>query len=182
MRRSGKEKETMIKVPFPHMCLHSHDVPGEKYKMWNTDTVPANKTVPEMVDQIVGIARTAPGGYLETLIFNSHGWPGRILIGTIIDRTDCDAGKFKPILDGRLVRNIWIVACEVAYIEKAGTVSDGNYFCYRFAQSTGAYVTAGTAVQWSQKIYSFGIGKLPYGYIDDWEGEVFRWNPEGKLC
>lgn len=172
----------MIRVPFPHMCLHSHDAPGEKFKMWNTDTVPASKTVPEMVDQIVKIAKSAPGGYLETLIFNSHGMPGVILIGTTIDRTDCDAGKFKPILDGGYVKNIWIVGCEVAYIQNAGSITDGNYFCYRFAQSTGAYVTAGTTIQKTQTVYPFGINGLPYGHIDNWEGQVFKWNPEGKLC
>src|SRR5947209_8064011 len=110
----------MIIVPFPHMCLNSHNVPGQKYKMWNTDTVPASKTVPEMVDQIVSIAKTAPGGCLETLIFNSHGHPGKISIGTTIDRSDCDEGKFQPILDGGYVKNIWIVACRVAYIKNAG--------------------------------------------------------------
>ena len=171
----------MIKVPFPHMCLNAHNAPGENYRMWNTDTVPASKSVEEMVDQIVQIAKSAPGGSLRTLIFNSHGSPGRIRIGQHVTRADVDAGKFEPIYLGRLVKEIWIIACRVAAIKEAGTMSDGNYFCYRLAQETGAYVTAGSTFQWAYPSLPL-VHWLPVGHIDDWEGTVYKWNPKGELC
>lgn len=167
----------MIKVPFPHMVLNSHNVPGEEYDMWNTWKVPKSTSVDHIVDWVATVAKGAPGGKLETLIFNAHGKPGKISIGQGITRNHVT--KFSAL--SGLVARIWIVACRVAQINGAGSITDGNYFCYRLAQESGAYVKASTAKQKGPPdllVTDF----IPYGYIDSWEGTVYRWNPKGELC
>lgn len=169
----------MIKVPFPHMVLNAHNAPGEEYRMYNSWKVSATTTVDEMVSNIADVARNAPGGKLETLIFNGHGGPGRIRVGTGI--THDHVGKFRVLGDAKLVERIWIVACKVARIKEAGAITDGNQFCYRLAQEAGAFVRASSATQITYPdllIANF----IPYGHIDEWEGEVFTWNPKGELC
>lgn len=175
----------MIKAAFPHMALNSHNVPGEEYEMWNTMKVAKSTHIVHLLDWVKKVAKGAPGGKLQTLIFNSHGRPGKISIGQGIRRKDVE--KFR-VLKGFVVR-IWIVACSVAKIRRAGTITDGNWFCYRLAQESGAYVTASSVKQrgprknktvrnwheWEEKNDS-----LPYGYIDDWELPVHRWTPKGE--
>jgi len=167
----------MIKVPFPHMVLNAHSAPGEEFRMWNTWKVAKSTSVDDMVGWIATVAKSAPGGKLETLIFNGHGKPGRIKIGQGITRSDVE--KFGKLYG--LVARIWIVACKVARIDDAGSITDGNYFCYRLAQESGAYVRASSATQIAYPnllVANF----IPYGHIDEWEGDVFTWNPKGKLC
>lgn len=164
----------MISVPYPHMALNSHDVPGIEYKMMNTWKVPQSTTVDQMIEWIAKVARGAPGGCLSTLIFNSHGEPGRIKIGQHITREH--VGKFAVFKNEGLVERIWIIACKVARIGKAGSIEDGNYFCYRLAQEAGTFVKAGSANQTPHYIFD-----VPYGHIDDWEGTVYSWNPKGEL-
>jgi len=163
----------MIGVPYPHMVLNSHNVPGIEYKMWNTWKVPKSTSVDHMVEWVAKVARGAPGGCLSTLIFNSHGKPGKISIGQGITRNDVE--KFAALKKESLVDRIWIIACKVARIKEAGSITDGNYFCYRLAQEAGAFVKAGSANQTPHYIFD-----VPYGYIDDWESTVYTWNPKGE--
>ena len=166
----------MIKVPFPHMVSNAHNVPGEEYEMWNTWRVPRSKSADHMIDWIATVAQNAPDGKLSTVIFNAHGKPGKIKIGQGITRDDVT--KFSRLKG--LVDRIWIVACKVARIAGAGSITDGNYFCYRLAQESGAYVKASTATQTGITDLPI-IDSIPFGYIDDWEGTVFRWRPTGEL-
>ncbi|MEZ5426207.1 MAG: hypothetical protein R2747_08085 [Pyrinomonadaceae bacterium] len=168
----------MIAVPYPHMVLNAHNNPGVDFKMWNSWKVPESTSVSSMVSWIAKVARGAPGGCLSTLIFNSHGQPGQINIGYCISLSK--VGLFNILRDENLVERIWIVACNVARIDKAGTKSDGNYFCYRLAQESGAFVRAGNGRQWGFPDLPF-IDEVPYGYIDDWNGTVYSWNPRGEL-
>jgi hypothetical protein len=166
----------MIKATFPHMVLNSDDVPDVRYKMWNTGTVPKSKSVWQIADWVRTIAESAPDKYLQTLVINAHGSPGKIHIGQGIDLISVE--ELRPMKG--LVERIWIVACKVARIKEAGSITDGNYFCYRLAQLTGAYVTAGSATQ--EGIHNFRFfDEIPYGYIDDWEGTVYTWNPKGEV-
>ena len=164
----------MIGVPYPHMVLNSHNVPGVEYKMWNTWKVAESTTVDQMVEWVAKVARGAPSGRLSTLIFNSHGKPGCIRIGQKITLEHVE--KFKIFKQEKLVDRVWIVACSVARIKSAGQITDGNYFCYRLAQESGAFVRAGSASQMGHLIVD-----IPYGHIDDWEGTVYTWDPDGKL-
>lgn len=96
--------------PFPHMVLNSHNVPPPDYQMFNSWKVSKGDTPSFMVSQIRDIATGAPDGKLQTVIFNSHGSPGKIHIGTGITITN--APLFTKLKGG--VVQIWIVACEVA--------------------------------------------------------------------
>jgi hypothetical protein len=173
----------MIKVPFPHMALNADDLPGEHFEMWNTGRVPKSKSAYQIADWIATVARGAPGGKLETVIFNCHGKPGRLLIGQGITRYNVH--EFYILRS--LVERIWIVACKVAKVKKAGTVSDGYYFCRRLARKSGAFVIASTIDQTQIVSGSYRnsmctpIDNIPYGYIDDWEHPIFCWNPKGEI-
>lgn len=166
----------MIGVPYPHMALNSHNSAGPDYKMWNTWKVPKSTSVSHMVEWIAKVARSAPGGSLSTLVINSHGEPGKIKIGQGITRDDVE--KFAILKADNLVERIWIVACKVAKIGEAGSITDGNYFCYRLAQEAGVFVKAGSASQMSAWNLPL-VDNVPFGFIDDWEGTVYTWNPKG---
>jgi hypothetical protein len=162
-----------IKVPFPHMVLNSHNVPPPDYFMFNTWKVSASTTVSHMIGWTAQVARGAPGGNgLATLIFNSHGRPGNIEIGVGIGLSDASAFA---ALNG-LVTRIWFVSCEVAgdYSQVASGAPDGKDFCKEVARAAGAYVKAGSAIQKAAKM------SLAVGYIDQWEGELFVFDPKGN--
>jgi hypothetical protein len=59
---------------------------------------------------------------------------------------------------------------------------DGNYFCYRMAQTIGAQVKASIHIQW----YNDGTykGGAPTGdgvNFGKWNGRVFTWSKKGKI-
>lgn len=170
----------MISVPYPHMALNSHNAPGAEYKMWNTWKVPKSTSVSQIVDGIATIARSVPvRKNLATVIINGHGRPGRIGIGQGI--TLNDVSQFNVLKTEGLVDYIWIIACKVASIREAGSEKyDGNYFCYRLAQESGAFIKASRDTQWARLDLPL-IDEVPYGFIDDWEGIVCTWNPQGEL-
>lgn len=169
----------MIRVPFPHMALNGHNAKGAAgYQMWNTWNVPKSKSVKEIVEWVAEVARSASGGYLETLVINCHGRAGKISIGQGI--RIYNVAEFNVLKKEGLVNRIWVKACEVARIEKAGTKTDGNYLCYRLAQESGAYVKASKNRQWISPDFPL-IDEYPYGFVDDWEGTVYTWNPQGAI-
>ena len=110
-------------------------------------------------------------GGLRCVVFNSHGWPGELGIGTGI--TPPQASLFK-VLSGK-VNTIFIVACEVAEI--GSTNFDGNLFCGAIAKASGATVFCSTALQ---SPYLYPIIGLPFGSIDEYEGIVYRYNRDGS--
>jgi len=88
-----------------------------------------------------------------------------------------DISRFEVWKDaGRpLVSKVWCRCCKVALIEAAGASNDGNVSCSRFAQTTGAYVTALSELHWSRS------RTLPFGTIDQWEGLVLSCAPSGGV-
>jgi hypothetical protein len=172
----------VIKIPQPAMALNAEDVPGATYKMWNTWKVPSTERVDHILDWCSVVAGGTSTGCLHVLLINCHGFYGSngkkstggfgLKLGTGIRRAD--TGKFSK-LKGKVL-NIWITACGTARITNPGTASDGdgNLFCQEIARSSGAYVVAATTHQ-------VGDVWLPYGYVDDFEGLVLRYNPSGVL-
>jgi hypothetical protein len=164
------------------MALNSDDVPGVHYRMWNTWEVAANKTADDILTWVSTVARTAPGGYLRTLIINCHGYYGvagrsgtggyGLKIGTGIFRSD--TSKFS-VLRGK-VANIWFTACGTARISAVNAAGngDGNLFCSEIARNAGAYVVASTTHQ-------IGDLYLRANRIDDFEGLTLRYNPQGQV-
>jgi hypothetical protein len=71
------------------------------------------------------------------------------------------------------VKTIELLSCGAAYITpgKEGKDGDGNYFCYRFAQITGAAVRASTATQ----RYSYGTKETGIQF-GRWEGMVYTYD------
>ena len=67
------------------MALNSHNVPPPDYKMYNSWKVSASDPPAFMISQIASIAAGLSTKKWETVIFNSHGSPGKIHIGTGID-------------------------------------------------------------------------------------------------
>lgn len=158
--------QNTIAVPFPHMVLNAHDVPPPDYDMFNSWKVAQSESVDHMLDWIATVAKGAPNGKLATLIFNSHGQPGKILIGQGIDLNSLKSfSKLKG-----LVLQIWIIACTVS--KGSGF---GRIFCGDMAKASGAYVTAAVRNQSTGQ-----TAKFPYGMVDEWEGEVYMFNPDGE--
>jgi hypothetical protein len=163
----------MIKAPFPHMVLNAEAIPGP-FKMWNTYNVPYAESVEHMLGWAAYVAQTSPWGKLETLIINCHGGPARLLIGAEITRNDTPTFAVLKDQEGRpRVTRIWIVACSAGYIG-SGPAGDGNLFSCEIAKASGAYVTVPTGGQRGER-------KVPYGYIDDWEGTVLTYGPRGNV-
>lgn len=170
----------MIKIPQPSMALNSHNVPGAKYRMWNTYNVPSSHDPDHILGWCAKVADEV--GKLKVLIINCHGKYSDtsrsgtggfgLTIGTGIRRAD--TGKFS-VLRGK-VSSIWITACGTARITFAGSTTDGdgNIFCSEIARESGAYVVAATTSQQ-------GALYVPENHIDDFEGLVLRYNPSGGV-
>jgi hypothetical protein len=170
----------MIKMRQPAMVLNADDVPGARYRMYNTWTVPSTDSPQHILDWSASVARAAPGGYLPSLILNCHGFYGAgsggatlggfgLKLGTGIRRVDTPRfGALAPT-----VSCIWITACGTARISGSSS-GDGHALCSEIARAANAYVIAATTHQ-------VGDLWLPYGYIDDFEGLVVRYNPKGVI-
>jgi hypothetical protein len=150
------------------MALNAVNVPGPDYKMWNTWQVPKTKTPAEILNWVAAVAKGAGGGRLNALVINCHGSPARLGIGTGIGWSEVNSFK---LISG-LLDDIYIVACNVVSFSGA---RDGNLFCSEIAKSAGANVFASNATQ------STGLWPaLPYGKIDGYEGQVWKWFPNGS--
>lgn len=172
----------MFEIPQPSMALNSHNVPPPDYRMWNTRKVDKDVQPSDLLNNIASVAESATGGYLRCLVFNSHGSPGHLGMGTGIGLGDTNLFS---ALQGK-VRTIVIVACEVAYIGDNRTCSatlnawqNGDRFCREIAQSSQAYVFASTDLQNPGAYYILG---LPLNCVDEYEGDVYRWAPKDGSC
>ena len=172
----------MITMKFPHMVLNAEDYYGPHYKMWNTYTVPVSHVADSILAWTATVAKGAPGGKLGSLVIhchgyevNSHGGYG-LQLGTGVQRHHTPLfGYLKGLVD-----EIYIVACKAAEISVPGTKGDGdgNLFCCEIAKNAGADVYASTATQ-SPGFWNDLVG-IPYGKIDDYEGDVYRWRADGS--
>jgi hypothetical protein len=158
----------MIKIDQPAMALNAENVPGPDYKMWNTWRVLKSEMPEKICGWVAEVAKGAPGGKLKNVIFNCHGNPGILRMGVGMDWTDL---KHFELLKG-LVDNIYLVACEVVSFTGG---HDGNMFCCGIAKAAGANVYASSADQ------TTGLWPtIPYGYIDGYEGKVWKWKSDGS--
>ena len=78
------------------------------------------------------------------------------------------------------IGEIYVVACKAAEISNPGTSldGDGNLFCCEIAKNAGADVYASTATQ-SPGLWN-DLRGIPYGKIDNYEGDVYRWRADGS--
>jgi len=161
----------LIRIPQPAMALNADDSPGPAYKMWNTRSVTRKDDARWLMKNVASVARSASGGRLKALVINCHASAGRIGLGTGVSQANADV--FDEIRG--LVDDIYIVACEVAYIMAPGTSTDGNLFVCAVAKAAAANVYASTA---SQNTGAWPY--IPFGYIDGFEGKVYKYKPDGS--
>ncbi len=168
----------MIDMKQPSLVLHSHDVPGYKYKMWATWNVPDKMPVSTLVDWIIWAIDHSPNLRLDNVVINCHGSPGYLHIGSGIGVNNLD--PFTRLRNKGAIGTIWIVACQVSdgkYMPNACPVDSNNgpYFCSRLAAAAGCYVVASDKTQYVDIGYYLAL--CPWGYIDDYEGNVYRYSP-----
>lgn len=159
----------MIKVPAPNVALNSSasDFLGRSstgYRMQGTWNVPVSTPPDQIVDWIVAVAKGRKKK-LATVVFNCHGLPGQLLIGTGI--TFPDLILFEKLRGW--VDQIWMVAC------RAAKGIDGATFCREMAVRAKAHVTGTIDYQYEKSWWG-----IPDGWIDDWEGIVHRYDPKGN--
>jgi hypothetical protein len=169
----GQRRLFMFEIPQPSMALNSYNVPPPDYQMWNTRKVAKDVRATDLLANIASVATTAIDNRLRCIVFNSHGFPGGISMGSGIGRGET------PLFTGLQgkVHTIVIVACDVAQIAIPNSWGDGNLFCSEIAQYTNAFVFASTALQ---STYAYTIIGLPVNCIDEFEGAIFRWDPNGS--
>jgi hypothetical protein len=161
----------------PSMALNDTRL-DTAFQMWNTRTVRPEDSLANIFDNVVAVAKGAPGGKLKNLVINCHGKPGYLYLGEGMDRVETII--FRALAHGEkpLVETIWILACLIARIDKPGDPvrGDGNVFCSEVAQHAKATVIASTATQKSRRITH------PYGLVDEYEGTVLIYNPSGAVA
>lgn len=161
----------MIAMKQPGLALHSHDVPGYKYQMWATWTVPKTMNADGVVSWILHAESCVQDEFLHNVILNCHGEPGYLYMGAGIGINDVRAFER---LRGKEVGRIWIVACDV-HKEATYLGGQGHDFCVALARASGCTVMAADTTQY---VYE---SSLPYGFIDDYEGNLYAYDGSGAV-
>ena len=133
----------MIKLKQPSLVLHSCDVPGYKYQMWQSWTMPKGATPKDVIYWIIYARNHTPELRLHNVIINCHGHDGKLYVGGDGQPTinNYNVGLFSELKNIDLGA-IWLVACEVS-----NTVI-GKDFGERMAQLAGCSVVAADAIQY----------------------------------
>jgi hypothetical protein len=161
----------MIYMKQPSLVLHAQGIEknGYLYKMWATWTAPKTLTSSVLVGWIEQAIDQSEELYLHNVIINCHGEPGYLHIGTGVGEYDLE--PFKRLRQKQSIGRLWLVACRVH--AKTGD-SLGSRFCSSLAASAGCPVAAADELQVST------WDKIPYGYIDDFEGNLYLYNGAGN--
>jgi hypothetical protein len=161
----------MFEIPQPSMALNSDNVPPPDYEMYNSYKVAADTSPEHMIGWTATVAKGVEGG-LRCLVFNSHGSPGTLHIGTGIRLAD--AAVFSALKG--YVNTIFIVACRIAQTGSGGAF-DGNLLCGAIAKAAGATVFCSTAYQ---STGAYTVLGLPGGTIDEYEGVILKYSSNGS--
>jgi hypothetical protein len=168
----------MIRIEQPALALHSHDVPGYKYKMEYTVKLPKDAKIVNIVTTILLHTKIASGNFLKNVVINCHGSPGHLHIGEGNTINSHNVGLMKMLrIGGQKIGTIWIVACEAAGYPKS-IVQIGAYFCAEMARAAGCYVVASNQLQYVNP--GFYLRFCPPNCIDNYEGMVYRWDAIGN--
>jgi hypothetical protein len=164
------------------MALHSHDVPGYKYKMWQTKKLPRYTNIHDVVSWILWGINSSPEMYLDNVVINCHGAPGGLIVGVkelIFDEAkpyewiySGNLGVFNQLKSRGSLGTIWLVACEVA------KGADGKHFCAQLAKTAGCSVVAADKKQ--RVNAGFYLQSCPDNCIDKFEGTAYRWDKGGN--
>lgn len=175
----------MINLKQPSLALHSYNVPGYKYRMWQTWKMPSTATAKNVVYWIQWGIEHSPELYLHNVVINCHGSPGYLHIGEKTGIGVEDLGAFIELRQKQSVGTIWIVACNVAQqVDENAAETEGQnnrlgrYFCSELAKSAACQVVAADKLQYVD--ISFYLRFCPDNSIDDYEGTVYRWDAAGR--
>ncbi len=168
-----EEPRVPIGLYRPAAVLHSHDVPGYKYRsdwIWN---VPAATEPNSMALWLLALANHKDKA-IKSVVINCHGSPGHLHIGKGIG-----VSALAPFLQlkGTGLEFVWIVACEVAApgIGLAPGGDEGAYFMSQMATTLGAKVMA------SDRLQHVNTPWVRRHHIDLYEGKVYTYSQSGSL-
>ena len=166
----------MIKLSTPSLALHSFDVPGYKYKLWQTRKLAKKTNVADVVNEILWTIGQTPEQQLDHVVINCHGSPGKLYIGMDNSETDItvninNLGAFSS-LKNKGLGMIWLVACRVA------SGADGENFCASLARAAGCYVVGADKKQFVNLGYY--LQTCPDHCIDKFEGTAYLFDREGN--
>jgi hypothetical protein len=173
----------MIKIDEPALALNDMRV-GGRIRVSRNVRIRANDERENIIGCIATLASGMRNGRLQSLVLNSHGAPGYLVMGE---------GFWAPHTNlfsrlAGLVNNIWITACEIASREPLapgdrldpsfgdGEAGDGWVFCRDIARYAKCNVIASDDDQWAPN------HRIPDGYIDSFEGTVRCWRPNGEYA
>lgn len=190
----------MIEIPQPSIALNAfsapdmifnpkYNVPGTRYEMWQTLNVPSTDTVSGTLVYTSVLALGAAGGTVKCLVINCHGEYRKGTRASGKEKAIATGGFGLAIGDGityenadvfsnlrGLVKCIIVTACGAADVtNKNRSSGDGEVLCSRIARSADAYVIAPRILQAPTH------RKLPKNHIDNFEGEVVRFNRAGVI-
>lgn len=169
----------MIRMEQPSFCFNSCDVGEPHYKMWKTIVGPEGMTSSQLAAQIFTAhlqARGSEGSSLLNVILNTHGFAGGLNIGGLTRSAMYKAdlapfGILKPLNIGP----IWIVSCGAA------RDTTGKSFCQTLATTAGTQVIASDASQIVTNTQGIGLFLAFRWNIDDFEGTVYAFTPDGGM-
>lgn len=169
----------MIPIPQPALALNSGDFPTASHYTMAQDVVVRRIIRPEHIVDMVNAAATRASG-LRAVIVNAHGMagPDGVALGTGLHLGNVHLwGAVHGLID-----RIWLCACQVA------DTLDGQRFCQALAAVTGAEVVASSdpqSVGGPDREFAFDwnwrLARIPPMQIDDFEGRVMLWSPDGTV-
>ncbi len=192
----------MIEIPQPSIALNAvnkipdifdpdndYTVPGTKYEMWETLNVTSTDRISGTLVYVSLLALGAAGGKIKCLVINCHGTYEKGTRASGKERAIATGG-FGLEIGGRItyenadvfsnlrgyVKCIIITACGAADVtNKDKSEGDGEVLCSKIARAADAYVIAPKILQ------APTYRKLPKNHIDNFEGEVVRFNRAGVI-
>ncbi len=188
---SDKWKSEQLSAAAGEKVKYTYNTPGTRYEMWQTWDVPASVSADWVIAGTAAMATASEDGAIKCLVINCHGqynsW-GKdqstggfnfistggfgFSLGQGISYANADV--FSQ-LRGK-VTCIIIVACGAAYVTHANkSQGDGEALCSKIARAANAYVIAPRIAQ------AATLRNLPKNYIDNFEGEVVRFNRAGVI-
>ena len=166
-----------IKLQQPSLALNSFNVPGYEYSMWQTWKMPKNATPRDVVNWILYACDHAPEMELKHVILNTHGLDGKIFIGR--DNRGCAS----PLTITTLVFLCLAVQGHrnhLDHILPGGPDLHWQVFLRGNGQGRDVQCGGRGSIQrpwWTP----FGVLFMPSGNIDDYEGNVYRWDCSGNM-
>lgn len=163
----------MIRIQKEALALNAKRVPGPDYRMDQTVKLSKFAGAIEVSKMILLAVSNTNGDFLENVVINCHGSPGMLHTGKDTSIEIGQLGAFNFVKN--MIGTIWIVACQIA---GHSIGRSGNAFCSQLAKTAGCNVVGSDVSQWVNPGYYLRF--FPKNFIDNYEGNVYRWDSSGK--